>query len=588
MQSENLTHSTNTMPKPPRSYFENGQTVTFDAHPSAGDDSSKNPLFSSSNQSKEFDNFTILEEISGGGSGTVFKAQDRLGRIWAIKILREDRLSEEACERFFVEAKKMQALEHPHLLRIADYRIYQGRPFLILPLCKESFLDRISAGNLTIRESVRLMMQATKGLSYLHERGYVHRDIKPGNLLIDQEGKGIVGDLGLLDELENNDTADQKSKTSTFIAGTIPYMKPEVLAGEETKANPTWDLHACGLTLYQMLSGERPPICTSPADYLHKTREEAIPPLSIENKKGKKIPKAFDKIIARCCAKEGGYKTAKELHRDLKNWYYRWHHRAVILLVLLIFGTGSLFATMRPARVEEPPPPPSMLEILEKESEVTLIDESGKAIYPPKYLISNRVISESNSQINAYSIQSVEATFIRFAEKLPSGKFQFQGEYRMVANPNSTFSFVNGTLIHRTEKEFYLLFRSFSIRDMLDEKNQHLQASSEVYHLTEDFRHRVFKYDHTDLVKKLPAKPVPSWRKFMALLDGETTQFSIDDCPPIRIKNHIPESEIEDITFALKNNPFPKEHTYGNECSLGFMLNSASVAFRNVKIIRKD
>lgn len=173
-----------------------------------------------------------------------------------------------------------------------------------------------------------------------------------------------------------------------------------------------------------------------------------------------------------------------------------------------------------------------MLEVLEKEGEVTLIDELGKAIYPQKHLISNRSTSEFNSQINPYSIQSFENILIRFAEKLPSGKYQFQGEYRLVANLNSTFSFVNGTLIHRTEKEINVLFRTFSIRDMLAEIKKHPLTSSEVYHITEDFRYRVFKYDHTDSVKELPAKPVPSWRKFMARLEGETIVCTIDDCPP--------------------------------------------------------
>ncbi len=588
MLPDGSTHSTQSQPD---WRVEPGQTLSFEPHEqktlpyetppeSANESLSLEP----STTSQEFDNFTILERISGGGSGAVFKAKDRLGRIWAIKVLRDDRLSEDQCKRFFIEAQKMQALKHPHLLEIQDYRIFEGRPFLILPLCQESFFERILSGKLSIRSSVRLMMDATKGLSFLHEQGYVHRDIKPGNLLIDQNGKAIVADLGLLQQAEPTEHNSSEGK-STFVPGTIPYMKPEVLAGLETKANPTWDIHACGVTLYQMLSGRRPPICDSPVDYLHKSREEAIPPLSTELKK---VPKSLDKIIARCCAKQGGYANAQQLHKALSSWYFRWYTRSVIMFVMLLFFSGAAVAAMLPPK-PKPVIQPTLVEVLEKQGEVTLIDDKGYAVYPPKIRMNKKALAQTDEELKAYSIDSVDFAFIELCDKLPEGAYTIEGDFRLAAQQSTQFHFGTG---FRTEKladqsEAYI-YRGFSFVEPNPMTEGSIRGLTQLLIYPQDDTIHSYTNQYPKAFQELPKKAFPSWHNFVGEIDNTSTSFSVNGVKPLILPNTMSADTLKGITRTVPQpNPFLAEYNFGAERPIGFVLKSGSVDFRNVKITRK-
>jgi tRNA A-37 threonylcarbamoyl transferase component Bud32 len=204
-----------------------------------------------------FERYTIQELIGRGGMGEVYSALDsRLLRKVALKVIRPDRTTDwnEAIARLFREARAAAALTHPNAVAIFDLGEVDGTFFLVMELVRGTPL-RAFVGDPQVPIEVKLGWLAgiARALSAAHDAGIVHRDVKPGNIMITSEGLAKVLDFGLAKAVDDPD--DFKTKVGDLV-GTPRYMSPEQRAGEETDARA--DQYAFGVTAVELLSGTHP------------------------------------------------------------------------------------------------------------------------------------------------------------------------------------------------------------------------------------------------------------------------------------------------------------------------------------------
>lgn len=199
--------------------------------------------------------YTLAGTLGAGGMGVVHRAWDpELDRWVALKVLARGGASPQLVERFRREARSAARLDHPHLVRVFDLGEEDGTLFFAMELVEGPSLGDVleHAGRLPVEEAVRLAEQAARGLAAAHAEGFVHRDIKPGNLLIRQDGHLLVGDFGLV--LDPSVTA--RLTRTEQVLGTPAYMAPEQVRGEAV--GPAVDQYGLGAVLYEAVAGCRP------------------------------------------------------------------------------------------------------------------------------------------------------------------------------------------------------------------------------------------------------------------------------------------------------------------------------------------
>jgi serine/threonine protein kinase len=218
--------------------------------------------------------YRIVDSIGKGGMGHVFKGvHEMLGRIEAVKVLPKDRTSRETIGSFQREIRAQAQLDHPNLVRVS----YAGQDgdtyFLVTEYVPGTDLRQLVRrhGRLTMHEAATIISQAAQGLGYAHEKGLVHRDVKPGNLLVTPEGKTKVIDLGLAWYLHRADEADANAGR---LVGTADYLAPELIRSPGEPL-PQSDIYSLGCTLYYAVTGKVPFPGGRTADKLRRHLEES-------------------------------------------------------------------------------------------------------------------------------------------------------------------------------------------------------------------------------------------------------------------------------------------------------------------------
>jgi WD40 repeat protein len=317
----------------------------------------------------------ILEEIGRGGMGVVYRArQRRLNRVVALKmILAGEFASPDAMRRFRDEAENVARLDHPHIVPVFEVGEHNGLPYFSMKYIEGgSLARRLSQGPpLTPRELAALMAKVARAVHHAHQRGILHRDIKPGNILLDAAGEPYVTDFGLAKQVEQA-TAHTLSGA---VVGTASYMAQEQAQGHSKRLTTAADVYGLGAVLYELLTG-RPPFRgeTALETLQLVVTEEPVPPSRLRPG----VPRDLEVICLTCLRKEPEkrYESALALAEDLERWLAgeairaratgsveraaRWVRRhparAALLLVSFVASlalVGVLVAQSYNARLEE-------------------------------------------------------------------------------------------------------------------------------------------------------------------------------------------------------------------------------------------
>src|SRR5881296_3065974 len=264
-------------------------------------------------------NYEILEEIGRGGMGVIYLARQRHSlRIVALKRLVSYHAdSRETLERFRREAEAAASLDHPNILPI--YEVGQGEeglPFFSMKYAAGGSLQKAEPVlRNELRECVRLMAKVGRAVQYAHEHGVLHRDLKPGNILLDGQGEPFVTDFGLAKWL---DTSTDLTRTLA-IFGTPGYIAPEQAKGPAAKLTPAADVYSLGAILFDLFTG-RPPFLGEHA--LAVIQQAAQKPAPKLRSLAPALDRDLETVCARCLEREPGarYQTAGALAEDLERW----------------------------------------------------------------------------------------------------------------------------------------------------------------------------------------------------------------------------------------------------------------------------
>jgi serine/threonine-protein kinase len=265
--------------------------------------------------------YTVEREL-GGGMSRVFVAQDhRLGRPVAIKVLLPTLAAAVNVERFNREIMLSAGLQHPNIVPVLHAGELDGLPYFVMPYIRgDSLRMRINRGPLSVRETVSILKDVARALAYAHERGVVHRDIKPDNVLL-AAGAAVVTDFGVAKALSaSREHHPHHSHTITEVGvslGTPAYMAPEQAAADPT-VDRRADLYAFGIVGYEMLVGTPPFHGRTPQAILAAQISEAPPPLAARRSD---IPAALVEILMQCLEKDPSHrpKSAGEITRRLES-----------------------------------------------------------------------------------------------------------------------------------------------------------------------------------------------------------------------------------------------------------------------------
>src|SRR6266516_2545142 len=261
-------------------------------------------------------NYQILEEIGRGGMGVIYRARQRHSRrIVALKrILSYLADSQETLARFRREAQAAAKLDHPNILPIYEVsESEEGLPFFSMKFAGGgSLLEAAPALRSEPRRVVALIAKVARALQYAHDQGILHRDLKPGNILLDGHSEPLVSDFGLAKWLEP--IGDLTRTPSIF--GTPGYIAPEQVNGSEGKLTPAADVYSLGAVLFHLLTG-RPPVTGEHAlKVIQQAAEKPAPKL-------RSLAPALDRDLETICAKclerepQTRYRSAGELAEDL-------------------------------------------------------------------------------------------------------------------------------------------------------------------------------------------------------------------------------------------------------------------------------
>ena len=266
----------------------------------------------------ELGDYELLEEVGRGGQGVVFRARQKsLNRTVALKVISLGQWASEAhLKRFRREAEAAASLDHPGIVPIHEVGSAMASATSACKFIEGGQLDEVVRREpIPIRGAVELIAKVARTVHYAHEHGILHRDIKPGNILLDKNGEPHLTDFGLARLLDT-----QSSVTRTIdVLGTPSYMAPEQAAGETTKLSKATDVYGLGAVLYQLLTGQPPFAGGTTYETIRLLRDtEPRPPRLLNSK----IDRDLSTICLKCLEKDPQrrYPSALALAEDLEHW----------------------------------------------------------------------------------------------------------------------------------------------------------------------------------------------------------------------------------------------------------------------------
>ncbi len=269
--------------------------------------------------------YEILGPLGKGGMGEVYRARDtRLRREVALKLLPDAAAHDaDSLHRFDRETRAVATLNHPNILAIHDTGSFRAVPYAVTELLEgETLLDRLRGGPLHPQKAVEVASQIAEGLAAAHEKGIIHRDIKPDNIFLTNEGRVKILDFGIA-RIEQpartsglSDTiTGSRGSSSQFLVGTAGYMSPEQVRGKQIDGRT--DVFSLGATFFEMLTGRRAFMRDSPVETLGAVLRDD----PRKHPEAEKIPDELKGFVFRCLEKDAAdrYQSARDLLLDLRS-----------------------------------------------------------------------------------------------------------------------------------------------------------------------------------------------------------------------------------------------------------------------------
>ena len=263
---------------------------------------------------KTLGQYEIGQQLGQGGMATVYLAkQTSIGRTVAIKVMPAYFMGEHNfLQRFEREVKVIAELQHPRVLPVYDYGQLEGRPYIVMAYMPGGTVaDRIRKGPMPVSDVSRIVSQIAEGLDHAHNKGVIHRDFKPSNVLLDNQGNAYLADFGIAKIAETN-----VQLTGSGIVGTPAFMAPEM--AESGNVTPAVDIYALGITLYQMLSGKYPYQGETPIRVMMAHAQDPVPDV---REARPELSEAVSDVVMKAMAKNprDRYATAGALAEDLRS-----------------------------------------------------------------------------------------------------------------------------------------------------------------------------------------------------------------------------------------------------------------------------
>jgi serine/threonine-protein kinase len=262
--------------------------------------------------------YELLDEIARGGMGIVYRARQRQpARIVAVKMLLPYLAASAIMQtRFRIESDTVARLDHPGILPIYEVGEHDGIPYFSMKFAEEgSLAKRMPSLASHWREIATIIIKVADAIQHAHDRGILHRDLKPGNVLFDGRGEPMVADFGLA----KFRAVDQNLTLPTSVLGSPSYMAPEQVDGAAGGIGPATDVYSLGAILYELLTGRPPIVGHDPVATLQMVTVAVPDAGALINPS---IPSALDAIALKCLEKkpERRYRSASELAEDLNRW----------------------------------------------------------------------------------------------------------------------------------------------------------------------------------------------------------------------------------------------------------------------------
>src|SRR5213594_3422144 len=264
----------------------------------------------------ELGDYELLEEVGRGGQGVVFRARQKsLNRTVALKVIALGQWATKAhLKRFRLEAEAAASLNHPCIVPIYEIGERDGACYFSMGLVEGGQLDAV-AKPMPIRRAVELIVKVARTVHYAHERGIVHRDIKPGNILLDGKGEPHLTDFGLARLVETESTVTRMME----VLGTPSYMAPEQAVGNNAAVSSVTDVYGLGAVLYQLLTGQPPFAGGTTYETIKLLLDTEPKPPRLVNPK---IDRDLSTICLKCLEKDPKrrYASSLALAEDLERW----------------------------------------------------------------------------------------------------------------------------------------------------------------------------------------------------------------------------------------------------------------------------
>jgi WD40 repeat protein/predicted Ser/Thr protein kinase len=324
---------------------------------------------------RAFGAYELLEEVARGGMGIVFKArQSQLNRVVAVKVMAAGQFAApDFVKRFRTETEAVASLDHPNIVPIYEVGECEGQPFFSMRFIEGgSLAGRISNRGFQISEgeAAGLLAKLARAVHYAHQRGILHRDIKPGNILLDAQGEPFLTDFGLAKLVDKESTL---TRTMAML-GTPSYMSPEQARGEAKQLTTAVDVYGLGAVFYELLTGQPPFAGGTTMETVRQVLEkEPRRPSAL-----KPVDRDLETICLKCLEKDAAhrYGSAEALADDFERWQRNepvvarppsalymfqkaWRRNklaylaGIAVVVALLFGLGMASVAWRKARKEQ-------------------------------------------------------------------------------------------------------------------------------------------------------------------------------------------------------------------------------------------